>query len=703
MDEHINAAIESLMLLLGSKQSFEADLKIISASVEESKNWLNKQPDYVNFLRHLQELMHTKNIGIFNELLSHLTKEVLQKEKPISLDLYTHHNLPALNVTSVNNGNKEDIYQGNGGSIANIVSTGLRLIALSRLKKRKFIILDEADCWIEVENVPRFAKIIGQLSQKLEIQTVIISHHSWKFFQSYGKVVEIIKDGPIVSAQTIYDNGLPLEPLTEKNYISSITINRFMSHYETKIDLHPYMTCIVGANDIGKSAIAAAIRAVAYGDSNDRYIQHGENDASVLVELSDGSQILWKRVLKTDEQNPQKVRYSLWMNKEEVCAEYDSNSVPDFVDKVLNISMTEDVDVHIGHQKQPIFLLSNDTKPSQRAKILSLGRESLMVQKMMEHIKDKTRELRGVVRVGEKKFAELTKKTILLENVEELLHIAKEIKLHLIEAEAETKLIGEGKSAAHQMKVVSDIVGLGQINEMGDIPELFNVTQMGEYVASLASVMEMAMVEMISASSDDQSVESFESAIKLLEEVRLMEEMRGIAHLSKIEIDQRGITHASDGDYVYQEVPQVAADIDALSSLFKKANATPIVFERTNALALMGGVEASFIEGDGFDFQQYKTTKKVSLVDRVNVEELDEFLIDQRQEDLSELLKDISFLVAYRREVNELVLLLDKNKEETRKESEQMKALMEEMGNVCPTCSSQIDSDNIMNMGHSHE
>src|SRR5690606_26457188 len=119
---------------------------------------------------------------------------------------------------------------------------------------------------------------------------------------------------------------------------------------------------------------------------------HHENEAKVLIELSNNKQVLWQRFLKTDQENPQKVKFSLFHNNILVSSEFSAHDTPAMIQKELNICTTEDIDIHIGNQKQPVFLLSSDTKPQQRAKILSLGKESLIIQKMMENIKSKTRQ-----------------------------------------------------------------------------------------------------------------------------------------------------------------------------------------------------------------------------------------------------------------------------------------------------------------------
>lgn len=430
-------------LLQGQKQALENERDRTKRDVEASKLWLNKQPEFLKFLQQLQEILHQKNIGAFSQLLSYFVKDVIQKDKDIILELSTYHNLPALKIEASNDGCRENIVEGNGGSIANIVSTGLRLIALSRLSHRKFIILDEPDCWLMKEYVPAFAKIIGEISQKLKIQTIMISHHSWEYFKDHARVIELKSDGKNLYSEIVHDN--PIAIPEGHDYIQTIELRNFMSHHHTVYNLHPYLTCLIGKNDIGKSVIAAGVKSVAYNDSDDSYIKHYQNEAQVLIKLSRGNQIFWQRFKETTQENPQKVKYSLIEKNGNTTSEFNSDETPKFIEKELNIVTTEDIDVHIGHQKQPMFLISSDIKAHQRAKILSLGKESLFLQKMMEKIKSKTKLHKQTKNQGEIKFDKLNKQLAALSSIDDSIEKLKELISRLESMNERQKQIEEAK------------------------------------------------------------------------------------------------------------------------------------------------------------------------------------------------------------------------------------------------------------------
>lgn len=480
-EEQINLLNNDIQFLKGVLSRVVSEKLNSEKDIVESKNWIAKQPTYLMFLQNLQNALHQKNLGAFSQLLSYFVKDVLGKEKDIVFDLYTFRNLPALKIESLNDGCREDIYEGNGGSIANIVSTGLRLIVLSRLRNRKFIVLDEPDCWLKPDHVSSFAKIIGEISEKLKIQTVIISHHDWQYFKDYGRVVRLANDGKNLYAEIIHDTPA----VHDLDSICDIRLRHYMSHEDTTFELHPYLTCIVGENDIGKSVLSSAIRAVCYGESSDSVIKHHTNEAQVLFSLANNKNVLWQRFRTTSLDNPQKVKFSLFEGNELVNAEFNSSDTPDFISNVLNIIKIEDLDVQVGNQKQPVFLLSNDIKPNERAKILSLGKESILIQKMMETIKQKSRNYTSKLKEAEQSYEKLSKIANTLSNIEDVESLSLNLKITFNEINANCNNVKEFEDFINKYSEVSDLALTENLKVISDTPRTINTDLLQEYVASL--------------------------------------------------------------------------------------------------------------------------------------------------------------------------------------------------------------------------
>jgi hypothetical protein len=81
------------------------------------------------------------------------------------------------------------------------------------------------------------------------------------------------------------------------------------------------------------------------------------------------------------------------------------NQAPEWVTQVLGVQRVDDLDIQVGNQKTPVFLL-NETA-SRRAQILSIGREASHLKTMMkryEELKDGDRE---VMKFGEAAIARL--------------------------------------------------------------------------------------------------------------------------------------------------------------------------------------------------------------------------------------------------------------------------------------------------------
>ena len=101
------------------------------------------------------------------------------------------------------NGNEEDARRAQGGSVHNILSVGLRLFALASLSQEHsgFLVLDEQDCWLRPELVPKLVKIVHETGKELGFQVLMISHHDTKLFDRYAdRIYKLEPDAKTVRA-----------------------------------------------------------------------------------------------------------------------------------------------------------------------------------------------------------------------------------------------------------------------------------------------------------------------------------------------------------------------------------------------------------------------------------------------------------------------------------------------------------------------
>ncbi len=150
-------------------------------------------------LEQLNSQLFAQVLGIVQEKLSVALQEIL--DQPICLkakaDFKSGAAVVEFNIER--DGHSEDILRGQGGSVANILSVGLRIFALSQLdesKHRRFLVLDEQDCWLRPDLVPQLVKIVAQAGRELGFQTLMISHHDVESFVQYADKVYEFAPGP---------------------------------------------------------------------------------------------------------------------------------------------------------------------------------------------------------------------------------------------------------------------------------------------------------------------------------------------------------------------------------------------------------------------------------------------------------------------------------------------------------------------------
>lgn len=620
-------------ILKGQSVGLEDEKADIVKRVQEARTFIASQPNMLNFLKHLQTALHQKNIGVFNQLLTYFVQDVLKKEKEITLDLYTFRNLPALKIRAKNKGFPEDIYKGSGGSVANIVSAGLRLIALSRLTNRKFIILDEPDCWLEKDHIPLFAKIIGEISTKLKIQTIMISHHPYSYFQDYARVIKLDFENKILATEIILDHNWDIPEGWD--YISEIRLQNVMSHTDTVYKLSPYLNCLVGTNDIGKSVLSAAMQGVSYNQSDDDYISHGENKSNVLVTLSTGTQILWERIRETNVDFPQKVKYSLYKNNILMESAYDSEDVPAFISKELNISTVEDIDVHIGNQKEPVFLLGSSVKPQDKAKILSLGKESLLIQKMMELLKSKTKANNAIVKEGEAKFDIINRKLTILDGLD---------------------------------SVVSDIEAIKD----GFDAQMDNIRQKNHLemdIEDLVSLRNLSKLEVLETEAPPLQRHNVEELHKDIQSASLFKELSSVC---KLNTDVPTLE--------YKDTKSLQEDITTIFNLKKLKK-----FEKCKELS----VNVQMQQADDLfkDIEQLQEFKKIMEIEKVSMVEVN----SKEVHDVQSLRGDIEQLNILKKEISVLKEQAKKGKELELKVKKDMEDFLAANGGVCRECNQPLN------------
>ena len=127
-------------------------------------------------------------VRILEEKLSLALQEVLEQPLALKVTRAYKRGVATLGFHVERHGQPEDIMQGQGGSVVNILSVGLRLLALTTLdaaRHRRLLVLDEPDCWLRPELVPRLVQIIHEAGRALGFQVLLISHHDVSAFERF--------------------------------------------------------------------------------------------------------------------------------------------------------------------------------------------------------------------------------------------------------------------------------------------------------------------------------------------------------------------------------------------------------------------------------------------------------------------------------------------------------------------------------------
>lgn len=413
--------------LLERKKILEEEKETLLEEVKYSRIRVDNKKPVEYFLEKLQIMEHEKSLGAYEDLLTSFLNEVLPGKRKVVLDLKVTRQTPALNVyIEKSPGKKEDVLTGTGGSVTNIIVAGLRIIALLRSSNRKFLVLDEPDCWLEESNIPNFVKVIDELAKVLGIQIFLVSHSKLEDLSSIEHQVTLYQDeNKNGQLETSWDK----DPVWEDGVsgIKSIHLKNFQAHADTFIPLSPGVTLFKGKNDIGKSAVVSALRAIFYGNGDDTNVRHDTSKAEVSIEFSDNKRLLiWERK-KTGSPKEIYTMYDVNHSGNNPLHRTESASkIPDWLPVETGIGMVGDLDLQLAWQKNPISILGE--KPNIRAQALAVGDEADYVQKMMSLSASNARDAARTVKEGEIKLENIRLKLLDLKNVGDLAEENKTLK-----------------------------------------------------------------------------------------------------------------------------------------------------------------------------------------------------------------------------------------------------------------------------------
>lgn len=405
-----------------------------------SKNWMEQYPNKSNFLLALLENLQKPHIEFFNRLFTALKHDVLyshldsdelddKANKVLFKPLFKNDKMNLKILAQTPDGNEEKI---TSGGEKNVIATGLRLLALWRLissektqsnkssfSHRSFAFMDEPDCWISNKALPHYINLLNQIVHDFKQQVLLVTHHNVELFKPYARVYQLTNNGRFTDIQLISEPEHFKNLDKKSDYLQSINLQNFKTLKNVELELSPYFTVLVGESMVGKSAIMESFNAIVNNDSDDTIIRHHEKKALVQLKIVNDDKpvtLIWERIKKTTTDFPQKVRYRLFNEQGEMeHEEYNSSSVPAFAEQAMKMRKIDGIDIHLGSQEDMNFLFSNNISDSERAKILSLGKESAYIHKMIDNLNQQKRQKQAEIKVYEKRYNQLR---VILENNE---------------------------------------------------------------------------------------------------------------------------------------------------------------------------------------------------------------------------------------------------------------------------------------------
>ena len=170
--------------------------KLNEKELLEQTNELRRLKEYLAISESVSDALELLSAQLFQETLATIEEklsialqEILGQPIKLVAQASWKNRSAAVDFHIERNGFAEDIMRGQGGSVANILSIGLRMFALTNLDPqvhRPFLIFDEQDCWLRPDLVPPLVRIIRQASRALGYQVLMISHHDREIFEQYA-------------------------------------------------------------------------------------------------------------------------------------------------------------------------------------------------------------------------------------------------------------------------------------------------------------------------------------------------------------------------------------------------------------------------------------------------------------------------------------------------------------------------------------
>jgi DNA repair exonuclease SbcCD ATPase subunit len=212
------AVRQRLERLMGRRQEREQQAAEIRVRLGELAGYLGIADKVTDALELLSQRLFKNLLSLVEEKTTIALQEILEQPIRLRADAEFKRGAATVEFWIDHEGYREDVYRGQGGSVANILSVGLRLFALTTLdpaRHRRFLVLDEQDCWLRPDLVPKLVKIVQEAGRALGFQVIMISHHDLSVFEQFAdKVYRFVPLlGGVVEVSEVLKSATNVDPL----------------------------------------------------------------------------------------------------------------------------------------------------------------------------------------------------------------------------------------------------------------------------------------------------------------------------------------------------------------------------------------------------------------------------------------------------------------------------------------------------------
>ncbi len=169
----------------GKRDELVSRQKKVAEQLAEENRFLAIADNVTAALEKLGNDVFQRQLTLIENTMTKALQEVLEQDIEFKAGATFTRGAASVEFSISRGENTEDIMKGQGGSVANVVSVGLRMLAITTLderRHRKFLVLDEQDCWLHPDLVPKLTRIVQEAGTALGFQVLMISHHDVNHF-----------------------------------------------------------------------------------------------------------------------------------------------------------------------------------------------------------------------------------------------------------------------------------------------------------------------------------------------------------------------------------------------------------------------------------------------------------------------------------------------------------------------------------------